>query len=475
MHKRKTLLEILYILLAVCICIACIRLHQSTPFTQEVLSTDPPVTQLDLSGTPLDSLDIFDAYPQLQYLNVSDTGLTVQQYKIIREKYPDCTIVWDIPIQGAFYPQDTTRLILSGLTDDEVILLDELPQLTHVFAWGCRDYAQLLQLQQRHPDCAVFYNVHSPAGIFNCRDTDISVPGDNPEALLQVLPYLPRLQDVTLLEPLAEAGHLAALTAQFPHISFHWESKFHDIPIGTDTVELNLSGISVTVEEIDAILPYMPNLEYLDMSGCGISNEDMDSLNRRHESVKIVWTVSIGSYLRVKTDITSFMPAKHYVEVFTQDIYNLRYCTDLECIDLGHMKISNCEFAAYMPKLKYLMLADTRITDLTPLSGLKELVYLELFMTPVSDYSPLLSLTSLEDLNLYFTYGESDVLKQMTWLKNLWWRPVEASDEEIAALIASLPDTHVECSYASSTGNGWRELPNYYAQRDIFGLEYMKG
>jgi pyruvate,orthophosphate dikinase len=70
------------------------------------------------------------------------------------------------------------------------------------------------------------------------------------------------------------------------------------------------------------------------------------------------------------------------------------------------MKIKNCDFVAFMPHLKYLILADTKVTDLTPLTGLKELAFLELFMLDIKDYAPLESLTGLEDLNLYYTFGD---------------------------------------------------------------------
>jgi hypothetical protein len=60
----------------------------------------------------------------------------------------------------------------------------------------------------------------------------------------------------------------------------------------------------------------------------------------------------------------------------------------------------------------------------------------------------------------------------MTWLKNLWWNYGAGSR---AMLQAALPDCKFNYTSYSSTGGGWRELPNYYAQRDIFGMYYMKG
>ena len=36
-----------------------------------------------------------------------------------------------------------------------------------------------------------------------------------------------------------------------------------------------------------------------------------------------------------------------------------------------------------------------------------------------------------------------------------------------------LPDTHKGSNGERTVSNGWRKLPNYYAMRDILGMEYM--
>jgi hypothetical protein len=38
-----------------------------------------------------------------------------------------------------------------------------------------------------------------------------------------------------------------------------------------------------------------------------------------------------------------------------------------------------------------------------------------------------------------------------------------------------MPNTRIVYTEGSSTARGWRELPNYYAQRDILGMWYMEG
>ena len=60
----------------------------------------------------------------------------------------------------------------------------------------------------------------------------------------------------------------------------------------------------------------------------------------------------------------------------------------------------------------------------------------------------------------------------MTWLNNLWWRNVKLTDADRQMLREALPDTRIEFFSYSSTGKGWRQLENYFKQRDILGMEY---
>ena len=93
------------------------------------------------------------------FLDLRGTGTTLAHYESLRQQLPDCEIRYDLPFQGGFYPDDTKELTITSLTDEEVVLLDYLPDLTAINAVGCQDYDQLRALQQRRPDCKVTYSV----------------------------------------------------------------------------------------------------------------------------------------------------------------------------------------------------------------------------------------------------------------------------------------------------------------------------
>jgi len=474
--KKRTLISILSVLL-VLICIAGFlgyRTYRSHFITLGEVRYRRDITHLDLSDRPADYLNLIPEFTGLKTLDLRGSGLTVDEYDQLHSQLPDCRILWDIPFQGNYYPLDTRQIEVGAtLSSAERLTLGYFPQLETVQAAQCNDYRQLDQLRQELPQVEVEYFVPVCGKFYRYDTMALILSGCNPEDAISMLPYLPRLQSLKFVNPQSSAETLLRLRQDHPQLEISWHMDFHGIMVDNSATSLDFTGIRTSVEEVEALLPYLPNLTRLDLSDSGISNEALDALNKKYENIRIVWAVYLNGWFRVKTDITTFMPVKHNYYPRGNGLQDLRYCTDIIALDVGHMNITNCDFVAYMPHLQYLLMADTPIRDLTPLTGLKELIYLEIFMTSVSDFSPLVTCTSLQDLNVCWTYGKPDEIKEMTWLKNLWWCGI--SGYGVQLLHEALPDTRLEYGFTSSTGGGWRQLENYYAQRDLFGMRYMKG
>jgi hypothetical protein len=431
------------------------------------------ITSIDLSGAPVGDLSQLESFPGLKQIDLRDSGLTCRQYDGLKEKFPDAEILWDIPFQGEYLDMNTRELSLKTLAEEDLEVISYFTRLQTVSAEGCSDYAALHALRQQYPDLDVRYQIVLAGASYDHGVTDLVLPGESTDEMIAMLPYFTQLKTVELTEPLAPIDQIRVLMETLPEVAFSWNLELGGISVDESTETLDLTGITMTVEEMDAVLPYLLNLTYVDMTDCGISNEEMDALNRRYENTKIVWTVDIGRVMRVKTDETWFMPGKWYYKVGTRDVYNLRYCTDMICVDIGHMPVDNCEWARYMPKLKYFLICDTNIRDISPIAGLQELVYVEIFTNDIFDYSPLLECPALEDLNLHFTFGDPNIIKQLTWVNNIWWRNIYLTEEERQMLRDALPNVHFEFWSVDATGAGWRQLKNYYDQRDLMGVPYM--
>jgi Leucine-rich repeat (LRR) protein len=438
------------------------------------------ITSLNYARLPLENLEELKQFPQLAELDFRGTELSTHQYETLKSWFPDCTIFWEVPFQGSRLDPQMQELKIDTLSDEDLDLLRYFPSLERIDASACTDYARLTALRQKYPNLNVEYTLRLAGRNYAYTETALVLSMEDTAELFSLIPYFTQLESVTFVDTIPLPEQIYALREAYPKVSFAWNFTFKDFALDESIETLDLTGIPTTVEEIEAILPYLPNLTYVDMTDCGIDNEAMDALNARHENVKIVWTVTLGTWYRVKTDITWFMPVQNDYYPKFDELYNLRYCHDIIALDIGHRYVTTCDFVAYMPNLKYLLLADTAVSDLTPVSNCKELVYLELFLSHVRDLSPLLECTKLEDLNLHYTStrDQAHVVAQMTWLKNVWWNHSPGSrlsraDQQM--LKAALPECTFNFDCESSTGGGWRRLANYYAQRDIFGLYYMTG
>ena len=418
---------------------------------------------------------------ELTSLDLRGSGLPLEHYQEVSRQLPDCEIRYDLPFQGAFYPDDTTELTISSLTAEEVALLDYLPQLKEVHAEKCTDYDQLLALQLRRPECNVHYLVTIGGEVYEEDTSMLSFRDKQPDLqeLMEKLPLLPQMATIFVEEPEAPAAELLALQDAFPEIMIGWNKTAFGVSYPSDVTEIDLSGmIFSSPEDVVEPLAYFPNLEKVIMSGCGpeqkvwFDNETMSAFREKmRPEYKVVWTVQINN-LKVRTDETYFMPAKHHEVVTNFQVQNLKYCEDMVCVDLGHMAIQDISFVEYMPHLKYFIVIDAPLMYIDSISTCKELIYLEFFWTWINDFTPLLGCTALQDLNISRTNGDPMTFVDMPWLKNLWIDGFDLKTSERPVLEAALPDTYIKYCDGEMTANGWRDLPNYFAMRDYLGMPY---
>ena len=155
------------------------------------------------------------------------------------------------------------------------------------------------------------------------------------------------------------------------------------------------------------------------------------------------------------------------------------------CLYLGHRIPSGLklDFLKGMPQMQYLVLADCRATDISPIGTLKNLIYLEMVMSYASDLTPLMDCESLLDLNVCFSYStydqkdkNFDIFVSMAGrLERLWYSSQMIDANRVQELKDAMPNTDVHCIYTTgqATGEGWRYHKRYYEMRDYLNMIYM--
>lgn len=443
------------------------------PFQGQYLEPDTQeVTVADLTEADAQALALVTGLKRVDAMGCRDYG-ALEALMALR---PDCDVAYRVALGGRLWDPDTEALELDTL--DVAELRQNLPYLHQaeqlLLTMELPDAEKIAQIRQDFPELTLFYSLGNQdipmdAGTKLLLLSGFQLTVDRAQALLACYP---NLKEAEMLDCGLTQAEMEALCDAFPDTFLLWEADFGPLHLRTDVEEADLTGCEMEdPAALEEMLPYFPRLQKVIMTDCGLDNETMDALDKRHEDVRFVWTVDVGE-VRVRTDSLFFAPVKTGQRVYQGQMDNLKYCPDIIAVDVGHMKLTTCEWVEYMPKLQYLIIADSWISDISPLEGCKNLIFLEMFQTLCRDYTPLLGCTALEDLNLCYTYGSAEPIRKMTWLKRLWWDGIGYADQDIAK---DLPNTEVNLESGSSTGGTWRQGQRYKEQRDILGMAYLVG
>lgn len=440
-------------------------------------------TELDLSGKSIVEFEKLKELSLLKHLDLRRTGITYAQYADLQAALPDCTILWSVPFQDGYCDNNIQELVLTQLSENDLDDLKHFPQLRSVNAVNCTDYDALMRLAELYPALSLSYRV-TIGGLDYANDTDeLTVTDPDIQELREKLPLLPLVYTVNLQGTLPDNSEIVSLKEQFPEIIFVWNFDLLGVPVSSVDTFVDLSNIYMkNTDELESMLPCFYNLEKVDMINCGLKYDVLDALNLRHRETKFVWKVNVSG-VWVRTDAKFFMPYKHGIKRIG-NLWELRYCHDMECIDLGHFGVYTFEFVEEMPKLRFLLLLDCYVSDLSSIAACTSLEFMELAQTPLYEYWLLTNLTNLNDLNISATpynydsghcVGLNDItpLYQLTWLDRLWYTRNYLDTEQCDYIKSALPDTIVTLKTGGCTTNGWRYSPNYYEHRDILSMWYM--
>ena len=241
----------------------------------------------------------------------------------------------------------------------------------------------------------------------------------------------------------------------------------------------SVSDVSVLVHKIEQF----PNLTQVDMCDCGISSEQMDSINDYFPNTKFVWMIRVGRWA-FRTDVVAFstyQPKVITCRLTNKDAQQFKYCTDLQALDIGHNSVSDYSFLRYLTELRILIVADNYDTvnggyvkDLSYAKYCTKLQYFEFFISNVYDLSFLYDLPNLKDVNLCYTrIDDFDPLLSLPNLERLWINCCGVSYDEYQVLKEAYPEATIMYAYAGSTDQGWRNHSRYYAMRDSFANNYL--
>ena len=458
------------------------------PFQDGILADDArEITVTSLTAKDVERLDYAEALEIVHAEECRDYDALTQ----LRNRRPDLDVRYNIALSAGDFSWDLDTLLLNSVTEEDVQMLPYLPNLKAVaLETGSYDRHAVESLREAASKAGQKFGVVIGGKVIPDTETVLEI-SDVTEAELALLDYLPAVKQLKLENPNASPEKLTELREKYPQMKLSWQVTIEDLVFDESTTDVDLTMVEITdLSEVERKLNCLPELEKVTFGLCGvddpawgnsrsklvaspIENEELAAYRDRvRENYKVAWTLRLGPKIALESDADNFMPNHFGVGQLPDSYaYNLRYCEDMVCLDVGHMTLTDISFVEYMPNLKYLILAWTEVKYIEPIRTCKNLVFLELDNSTIRDLSPLVDCTALEDLNLGNTFCDVTPILEMTWLKNVYF--ILGSPASAYKVSQAIPTAHVVATGTATVGGGWRRLPNYYAMRDCLNVPYM--
>lgn len=413
--------------------------------------------RLVLSSTDITSARGIGRLTAPESIDLRDTTIPAEEILALTEKFPDCDIRWEIPIDGGV-DSHAELLAPERFTEDQLPLLSGMKRLDTIDMRG-HDPALAAAVREVRPDCTVLWDVSVGGERYDSGTVSLSAANASADEL-RGLVYLEQLSSVDA-SGCREYDALMEVSALMPDCEFLWTVPIGGMEVPSSAEEIDFQRRTVT--DIAALdrefenLKYLPALKVVDMCGCGVPSEQMAKWRERYPDVKFVWEITFGSKTvnwTVRTDITVFSTLLGSVtKIGDQETFRelFLYCTDLVALDLGHNRVSDISMITNLKKLQGLILTDNPVSDFSPLTQLPELQFLELNMTKVSDVTPFKDCKALLHLDLYTTrVTDVTALQECKGLKYLILASNDIDFEQKVALKKALPDTKIAHTISGS-------------------------
>lgn len=436
-------------------------------------------------------LSKLDEYPNLTYVDLR--GSTCYDEILAYAKAnPQVTVRYNVQIGQKRFNQDTDHITLYGYEADCESLIENLKYLPNVSSIHINQITmraeELSALTAAYPDVAFTYSVEISGQNYDHTVTEMDLARLNaaeiPQAIrsMQLLPLLTdvKLADESGLSKL-ELSDVKQLVDAMPQVNFLYHFKLFDQRISLTDKELVFDSVKIGndgVEKIRAALDVMTKCTYVKLDSCGIDDAVMAQLRADYPEKNVVWRVFAGKY-SILTD--EEMLRMNY-SLDDQDAKSLIYCNNIKYLDMTSSKITNIDFAQYMPRLECVILTLTKVTDLSPLTNCPNLTWLELSScTGLKDLSPLASLQNLKYLCVSKTKVSDLTALDNVALERFNCVKSAVKSDALESFIAKHPDC-VTTSRGSALGYGWRyedkdqktPFPYYAELRKIFRYDDKK-
>ena len=409
--------------------------------------------------------------PALTALDLTAADVSPALFDAVHAAYPALSVRWSIPIGASRYPSDAGSITLTDFDASELPLFDYFTALRSADARECTCYDALLALREKYPSLELEWQV--PLGsteyLDDARDIAVENVSLTPDALRGALRYLPAVQTVSFPACPWSETEKDALRAEFPGVVFVWPEEILGDTYPSDTAELSFAGRTLSEADLAELyekIASLPKLTRVDLTGTGVTVEQMTPICEKYPAVDFVFTFELygvpistgdtfldftGIEMESTEPVESILPVMRKLEkvdmsdcgfsdeemdALNKKYENVRFVWTLHIThydirtDTTYFRASSRYYGyftnetikklAYCPDMVALDLGHRPIEDLSFLYEMPHLKYLVLLDCHALDLSPIASCDDLIWLELNRAYATSIApLKDCKGLRDL--------------------------------------------------------
>ena len=322
------------------------------------------------------------------------------------------------------------------------------------------------------PELRIMGAVYTPA------DTAVELAGlqdADAAATAEFLRQMPRLQSIRIGSqeetPLSWES-LKLLHDAAPQAVIDYAFTMFDRPFNLSDEVMDLKYIPMEDNGalVAKVTACMSRLRTLDMDSCRVPNAYMEKIRDSLPDTDVIWRINFASGYTARTDVTRIlasMPGQGG-ELVHNNVENLKYCTKLRYLDLGHNNfLDTIEFCRYMPDLEVLIVGMTFVEDFTPLASCPKLEYFEAMNTRLHDLTPFANLHNLKHMNICYNFAITDITPLYGLdLERLW---IGQHDPVPPEQIEKFRELHPNCVVNDTTPDPTEEYWRFAEHGDEMG------
>lgn len=229
-------------------------------------------------------------------VNMRGRELSEEELLVLREKFPDADILWDVTIGGKTFDGESKSIVTADFTAEDIPTFVRLKSLQRADVSACSNLSAIYALREAMPETEFFWTVPLAGGSFNGESESITVQSASAKEISAALDRLPNLTELTVTDCSLSLEEQLRLVSGHSRVSFVWTVALPEKSILSTAETLDYSGVDLTEDNLATIekaLPLLPNVAVVDLTGCGLSETRLRGFSAEHPGIATVWETEL--------------------------------------------------------------------------------------------------------------------------------------------------------------------------------------